>query len=64
MKSLITLDIFNHQTKDLAWKRQHPNAETKASVDASSHGLGAVLLQQVNVQWHPIEYAFRSLTDT
>ena len=41
------------------------NAETKISVDASSHGLGAVLLQhQDNRDWKPVAFASRSLTDT
>ena len=39
-----------------------PNAETTVSADASSHGLGAVLLQKVQNNWHPVAYASRSMT--
>ena len=42
----------------------NPNSENKVSADASSHGLGAVLLQKVDGQWHPIAYAYRSMMDT
>jgi len=41
----------------------NPQAETKISADASSHGLGAVLLQQEG-SWQPVAYASRALTDT
>ena len=40
-----------------------PTAETTVSADASSHGLGAVLLQKVHNNWHPIAYASRSMTN-
>ena len=40
-----------------------PNAETKISADASSHGLGAVLLQKHDSEWKPVAYASRSLSD-
>ena len=41
-----------------------PNAETKISGDASSHGLGAVLLQKHDSVWKPVAYASHSLSDT
>ena len=41
-----------------------PNAETKISADASSHGLGAALLQKHDSEWKPVAYASRSLSDT
>ena len=41
-----------------------PTMETKVSADASAYGLGAVLLQQSNECWKPVEYASRSLSET
>ena len=41
-----------------------PKAPTKISADASSHGLGAVLLQQYDGVWKPVAYASRSMSDT
>ena len=41
-----------------------PAAPTKISADASSYGLGAVLLQEVDGDWKPIAYASRSMSDT
>lgn len=42
----------------------NPEAETKISADASSYGLGAVLLQKTPEGWKPVAYASRSLTET
>ena len=41
-----------------------PQADTKISADASSHGLGAVLLQQQNQEWRPVAYASSSMSET
>ncbi len=41
-----------------------PNKELKMSADASSYGLGAVLLQKEGDEWKPVAYASRSMTDT
>ena len=41
----------------------HPGCETKISADASSYGLGAVLLQRVDSTWKPIAYASRALSE-
>lgn len=42
----------------------NPAAPTKVSADASSYGLGAVLMQEVNSEWKPLAYASRSMTST
>ena len=42
----------------------NPEAPTKVSADASSHGLGAVLLQQLDSAWRPVAYASRAMTET
>ena len=41
-----------------------PATPTKVSADASSYGLGAVLLQKSGEQWKPVAYASRSTTNT
>lgn len=41
-----------------------PEAKKKISADASFHGLGAVLLQQVGQDWKPIAYASLSMSET
>ncbi|XP_062399854.1 uncharacterized protein K02A2.6-like [Sardina pilchardus] len=41
-----------------------PSSPLKISADASSYGLGAVLLQKKAEMWLPVAYASRSLTDT
>ena len=40
-----------------------PNAEILISADASSYGLGAVLLQKMGHDWKPVSYASRSLLE-
>ena len=40
-----------------------PAAETKVSADASSFGLGAVMLQKAGNEWRRVAYASRSMTD-
>jgi hypothetical protein len=51
-------------TKPTLLAMYSPEAETKISVDASSFGLGAVLLQKNGEAWKPIAYASRSMTET
>ena len=41
-----------------------PAAPTKISADASSYGLGAVLLQQSEGHWKAVAFASRAMTDT
>ena len=42
----------------------NPTAPTKVSADASSYGLGAVLLQQVDSVWRPVAYASCAMSET
>ena len=42
----------------------NPTRETKISADASSYGLGAVLLQKDENNWRPVYFASRSMTPT
>ena len=41
-----------------------PHKETKVSADASSYGLGAVLLQHTGNHWRTVAFASRSLSET
>lgn len=41
-----------------------PNKEQKMAADASSYGLGAVLLQRESEQRRPVVYALRSITES
>lgn len=41
-----------------------PSRDTKVSADASSYGLGGVLLQRWESEWRPVAYASRSLSPT
>ena len=57
-------EIKQELTKSAVLALHNPQAETKVSADASSFGLGAVLLQQNDQSWKPVAYASRSLMDT
>ena len=52
LSKLATLMLYN------------PAANLKLSADASSYGLGAVLLQEVDSKWQPVAYASRTMSDT
>lgn len=41
-----------------------PTSETKISADASSYGVGAVLLQEQKGEWRPVSFASRALSET
>ena len=40
-----------------------PQANTRVSADASSFGLGVVLLQEFNDVWRPVAYASHAMTN-
>ena len=51
-------------TKPTILAQYDSTAETKVSADASSYGIGAVLMQKQGGQWKPIVYASRSMSKT
>ena len=52
LSKLTTLTLYN------------PAANIKLSADASSYGLGAMLLQETNNEWQPVAYGSRTMTET
>ena len=57
-------EIKQELTKPTVLVLYNPQAETKVSADASSFGLGAVLLQLDEQMWKLVAYASRALSDT
>ena len=51
-------------TKPTVLALYSPHTPTKVTADASSYGLGAVIMQQRGSEWKPIAYASRSMTET
>ena len=51
-------------TKPTVLALYQPGGNTKVAADASSYGLGAVLLQQAASGWRPVAYASRALSET
>ena len=52
LSMLTTLSLYN------------PAAKIKLSADASSYGLGAVLLQETTNKWQPVAYTSRTMSDS
>jgi hypothetical protein len=59
-------DIKSEIAKNVVLDHYDLEAETKLATDASSYGLGAVLLQRQShtSDWRPVTFASRSLTET
>ena len=56
--------IKQELTKPTVLALYQPGGETKVAADASSFGLGAVLLQRMANNWRPVAYASRALSET
>ena len=58
------LRVKEELTKPTILALYDPLRETRISADASSFGLGAVLMQKsTSGQWRPVAYASRSMTE-
>ena len=51
-------------TKPSTLALYNPQVATKISTDASSYGLGAILLQEEQGSWKPVAFASKALTET
>ena len=65
MGSRARTSLLQELTRPTVLALYNPKANIKISPDASSFGLGAVLLQQSSKEsWNPVAYASRSTTET
>ena len=55
--------VKNAMTKSTALAFYDHNRPTKLSSDASSYGLGAVILQEIDGEFRPVEYASHTLNE-
>ena len=58
------VQIKSELTKPTVLTLYDPTVPTKVSADASSYGLGAVLLQKSEDSWKPVAFASRSMSET
>ena len=58
------INIKSELSKPTILMLYDPIAETKVTADASSYGLGAVIMQKRDSQWKPVAYASRSMSQT
>ena len=56
--------IKKELTKPAVLALYDPKSNTKVCADASSYGLGAVLMQEHSGSWRPVAYASKSLSET
>ena len=57
-------DVKEELTKPTVLAPYDPSVPTKLTSDASSFGLGAVLMQQREGEWRPVAYASRAMSET
>ena len=57
------LSLKEELTRPTVLSLYDPSLPAKISADASSYGVGAVLLQQTNGDWKPVAYACRAMSE-
>lgn len=63
-KTSAIAEIKLELAKSTVLQLYNPQAETKVSADASSFGVGAVLLQSKGQEWKSVAYTSRTLSET